>query len=71
MPSKAQSAPHHESSVAGLPFQSSYLRPFLGWQAHWSAGFWQPEQTPFLISRPHFLHGVQPHVWHMMISFHS
>jgi len=34
-----------------------HFLPFLGWQVHLSEGFWQPEQTPFLISRPHFLHG--------------
>jgi len=33
-----------------------------GAHVHFSAGLAQPEQTLFLISRPHFLHGVQPHV---------
>jgi hypothetical protein len=40
-----------------------------GWQVHFSAGCLQPEQTLSLISRPHFLHGEQPHVWHIGLSF--
>ena len=40
-----------------------------GWQVHFSAGCLHPEQTLSLISRPHFLHGLQPHVWHMDVSF--
>ena len=39
---------------------------FIGWQVHWAEGFLHPEHMPSLISRPHFLHGLQPHDWHMM-----
>jgi len=30
------------------------------------AGLLQPEQTLFFIGRPHFLHGVHPHAWHIV-----
>ncbi len=43
--------------------------PLLGWQVHLSAGLLQPEHTLFLISRPHFLHGEQPQLWHIAVSF--
>jgi hypothetical protein len=36
---------------------------------HLFEGFPQPEQTPFFISRPHFMHGVHPHVWHIFQPF--
>ncbi len=32
----------------------------IGEQVHCAAGFPHPEQVLFLISRPHFLHGVHP-----------
>jgi hypothetical protein len=40
----------------------------IGRQVHFSGGCLQPEQTLSLISRPHFLQGEQPHVWHMAYS---
>jgi hypothetical protein len=30
-----------------------------------AAALLHPEQTPFLISLPHFLHDAQPQAWHM------
>jgi len=33
---------------------------FLTLQVHSEASFLQPEQTPFSIGIPHFLHGVHP-----------
>jgi hypothetical protein len=42
-----------------------------GGQVHFSGGCLQPEHTLFWISRPHFLQGLQPHVWHMTVSFSS
>ena len=42
-----------------------------GGQVHFSAGCLQPEHTLSWISRPHFLHGLQPHVWHMTVSLRS
>jgi hypothetical protein len=41
----------------------------IGGQVHFSAGCLQPEHTLSLISRPHFLQGPQPHVWHITVSF--
>jgi hypothetical protein len=38
---------------------------FSGLQVHCEAFFPQPEQTLFSIGLPHFLHGVQPHTWHI------
>jgi hypothetical protein len=40
-----------------------FLDSFL--QVHFAAGLLQPEQTPSIISFPHFLHGVHPHSWHI------
>ena len=39
----------------------------IGLQVHCDDGFPHPEQTLSLISRPHFLQGVHPHVWHIVI----
>jgi len=39
-----------------------------GLQVQPEAALPQPLQTLSLISRPHFLHGEHPHVWHMVVS---
>jgi hypothetical protein len=41
---------------------SGYLLLLAGAQLQLSAGFLQPSHTLFLIARPHFLQGEQPHV---------
>jgi hypothetical protein len=41
---------------------------FKGLHVHSEDFLPQPEQTFFSIGLPHFLHGVQPHVWHIFTS---
>jgi hypothetical protein len=43
---------------------------FFGLQVQSADFLPQPEQTPFSIGLPHFLHGVQPHTWHIFPPFH-
>jgi hypothetical protein len=40
---------------------------FTGLQVHWAAFLLHPLQTPFSIGLPHFLHGVHPHDWHIVL----
>ena len=47
------------------PNQTSPRRPTTHLHAQLAAAFPQPEQTPFLISLPHFLHGAHPQDWHI------
>lgn len=38
---------------------------FFGLQVHFEEGLPQPEQTLFFIGLPHFMHGLQPQLWHI------
>jgi hypothetical protein len=52
-------------SVARLPLQKG-TRGACHLHVQAFEGLPQPAHALFFMSFPHFAHGVQPHVWHMM-----